>query len=161
MNVETSWVETDTGIRASAGLRAVGGMPLEMLRRLRYMGTVLAASVIAIAITLPIIFLPSPHDNVFSALTYLISLGWFIGLNFVRTPSLALVFILMGALGVTGALVSQSAPAWLWLVWSLNVGAGIVGLAMGGHSRLTREVVTAWVAFHLTMMLTIVYLTGV
>lgn len=140
---ETAVIETSS-LRTPVMAREIG----------RYVAAVVGAMVLAATLVLPISLLPGEHGNVYSGISFLIALAWFVGLNYVRKPALAFTFVGMGVFGLVGALLSLSSPGWLWAVWGVNLGAGLLRLMFPRwFSAVPADRSVAWTVFHLSIIL--------
>lgn len=120
----------------------------------RYAAAVVGAMVLAATLVLPVSLLPGEHGNVYSGISFLIALAWFVGLNYIRKPALAFTFIGLGVFGLVGALLSLSSPGWLWAIWGVNLGAGVLRLVFPHWiSHVPADRAVAWTVFHLSIML--------
>lgn len=120
----------------------------------RYVAAVVGAMVLAASLVLPVSLLPGEHGNVYSGISFLIALAWFVGLNYVRKPMLAFSFIGLGVFGLAGAMLSLSSPVWLWAVWGVNLGAGVLRLVFPALlSAVPADRGVAWTVFHLSIIL--------
>lgn len=126
----------------------------------RYAAAIVGGMVLAAMLVLPVSLLPGSHGNVYSGLSFLVGLGWFVALNYVRKPLLAALFVGLGVFGLVGAILSLSSPGWLWAVWGVNASVGVVRLAFSRRLVFSHRIVhvpadrvLAWTVFHLCIMM--------
>lgn len=96
--------------------------------------------------------LPGPNDNVFAAISMLLSMTLLVALSYAKSPTESSFMGLISIAGIVFALMALSHPVWLWVALCLHIFAGVVV----HYRRWVRELheinaVGGWIAFHAGM----------
>lgn len=144
MTVEAKWFDALNEVKAEK----TSYFPV-LHRWVKTTVVITVALLLAVMVAAPIEWLSGMNENVFAAITLLLSLTWLMSLNFVQRPAETGFVLTMAGVGMTVAFTSMSSLDGLFMVWAGNVVAGLIVLARGWLAELSTQALVGWVVFHL------------